>query len=216
MTPYYQAIINSTETISHVNTSISKVDNNDAVVVSWKKKVAVVISAAVAVVGGGVGLNSMSIEGKLRAPAMNLVNSRSNSAAIVSSVESKTGGCRTTGSVAQIKGEHIQTFGEPMESLDFTAKSYRRGSYQEKHRFDTLDQAWQGCAKECNWDQRCHTYTVSINENLGMGARNRFSTTCYLHDPYKSNYVLATKYNYDDENCASVIYHVSGVCRTNE
>merc|ERR1712161_35580 len=82
--------------------------------------------------------------------------------------------------------------GEPIESLGFTALPYDTGSYQDKTIFDTYDQAWQGCAKQCNWDPRCHTYTVSIRV-----------MNCY------TNTVLS-----DDQEYTS--YHVSGVCRTNE
>jgi len=70
MTTYYQAN-NNTETVSLVNTSISKVDSNEAslssptaAVASWKKKVAVVISAVAVVCVGGVGLVGMSTDGK--------------------------------------------------------------------------------------------------------------------------------------------------------
>ena len=73
MTTYYQAN-NNTETVPLVNTSISKVidNNNEAAlsaptaavaVASWKKKMAVVISAAATVVGTA-GLVGMSTDGK--------------------------------------------------------------------------------------------------------------------------------------------------------
>ena len=218
MTPYYQANINSTETISPVNTSISKVDdeNNDAAGVSWKKKVAVVISVAVAVVGvGGVGHISMSIEGKLRAPAMTLVNSRSNTAAIVSSVARKTGGCRTTGSYVPY-GSYVlydredQTFGEPLESLGFMSIADNTGSYQDKNRFDTFDQAWQGCATQCNWDPKCHTYTVKIKKR-----KNYFVTSCYSHYIYKSAYILFDSFDSIHSIIGVDEWHVGGVCRLN-
>merc|ERR1712238_43117 len=104
-----------------------------------------------------------------------------------------SGGCRTTGTyVPYTPGNGgSQAFGEPFEALDFTAKSYHQGSYQDKKNFDTVDQAWQGCAKQCNWDDRCHTYTVAITENSWD---KQCTATCYSHDPYKSDYVLAKTY----------------------
>lgn len=125
-----------------------------------------------------------------------------------------SGGCRTTGSYVPYTGGS-EAFGEPLEALDFQAQSYRRGSYQGKHRFDNYDEAWQGCAKECNWDPICHTYTVKITTNSNCGAYSLYTTTCFLHDPYKSNYILNEGHcSHDDYNI--FISHVSGVCRTNQ
>merc|ERR1712238_488198 len=83
----------------------------------------------------------------------------------------------------------------------------RKGSYQDIYTFDTFDEAWQGCAKECNWDDRCHTYTVLISKYTNNGY---YSTLCYLHDPYKSNYVLSEDDLSEEPDSASH-YHVSGV-----
>merc|ERR1712238_191584 len=148
------------------------------------------------------------------------VNSRSTTAAIVSSVARKTGGCRTTGSVVRYDGVH-QTFGEPLERLGFTALPSHTGSYQDKTVFDTFDKAWQGCAKQCNWDHKCHTYTVRISV-MGRGTTGTpVYTTCFQHDPYTSDFQIKEKRlqidggpNSDEQEYTS--YHVSGVCRTNE
>ena len=127
-------------------------------------------------------------------------------------IKNKTGGCRTTGSDVPYNGGS-QTFGEPLESLDFKAKSYHQGSYQDKYRFDTFDEAWQGCAKQCNWDDRCHTYTVLIAQ--GVINNGQASTICYLHDPYTSNYVLSKKKKMYTKHGDYYDYHISGVCRLN-
>merc|ERR1712238_406547 len=124
-----------------------------------------------------------------------------------------SGGCRTTGSYVPYTGS--QAFGEPLLDLDFTAQSYSKKSYQDKYDFDDVDEAWQGCAKQCNWDKTCHTYTVKISTRAGPGAKHRLYITCYLHDSYKSSYMINTGHC-DGGDPFKSVSHVSGVCRTNQ
>jgi len=123
-------------------------------------------------------------------------SSSSNNDAIVS------GGCRTTGSVIPYNGGH-QTFGEPLSNLDFKAPSYATRSWQDKDP-TKFDEAWQACAKQCNYEQKCHTYTV-FHTHTHFGGVSR----CYLHDPYKADYILDIPSKGYQSN------HVSGVCRLN-
>jgi len=125
--------------------------------------------------------------------------------AIVSSGEGKTGSCRTTGSAIPYNG---QTFGEPLYNLDFQARSYANRSWKDKDRFPTFDEAWQACAKQCNHEQRCHTYTAFIFYDEPRDIHN--CADCYLHDPYKSVYKLDNEVLPPMKNV-----HVSGVCRLN-
>jgi len=133
-------------------------------------------------------------------------SSSSNNAAIVS------GGCRTTGLAIPYNGGY-QTFGEPLFNLDFTAHSYANRSWEDKRTFSrsdrfAFDDAWQGCAKQCNYENKCHTYTVHILRKNSYELR----TDCYLHDSYKSTY------NLDKVEWAPIgdtPWHISGVCRLN-
>jgi len=124
-------------------------------------------------------------------------------AAIVSSGEGTMGSCRTTGSAIPYNGGH-QTFGEPLSNLDFQAPSYATRSWQDKEP-TKFNEAWQGCAKQCNYEQRCHTYTVYLYSAQHFGDQS----ACYLHDPYKA------RYNLDIPSKGYESNHVSGVCRLN-
>jgi len=124
-------------------------------------------------------------------------------AAIVSSGEGTMGSCRTTGSAIPYNGGH-QTFGEPLSNLDFKAPSYATRSWQDKDP-TKFDEAWQACAKQCNYEQRCHTYTVYLYSAQHFGDQS----ACYLHDPYKA------RYNLDIPSKGYESNHVSGVCRLN-
>merc|ERR1712238_1194 len=108
----------------------------------------------------------------------------------------------------------------PLVKLDFTSHSYHTGSHQDKKCFDTVEKAWQGCAKQCNWRLDCHTYAVEIKDDGGSCV----STTCYQHNPYKSNYQIKETVKLEGRGDPSsgtfgvfresyTDYHVSGVCR---
>jgi len=158
------------------------------------------------------------------AAATNLVSSSSSNNAVIvsSSGEGKMGGCRTTGSSIPYNG---QTFGEPLYNLDFQAASYAKRTWKDQLSFDTFDEAWQACAIQCNNEHKCHTYTVQIAYDDGQHHGHRFKRrwigyNCYLHDSYKSLYILdnvdwppiAFDFNYEDGKEG----HVSGVCRLNK
>merc|ERR1712238_196926 len=139
--------------------------------------------------------------------AMTLVNSRSNTATIVSSVARKAGGCRTTGSpVPYPPGDGgTPALGEPIWDSDLQAKLSHTGSYQDKNCFYTIHQAWQGCAKQCNWEPKCQAYTVQITKRDKC-----WNTSCFSHFIYESKYIL----NKSDSPTPPEWY-VSGVCRLN-
>jgi len=149
---------------------------------------------------------SSSLRAAAAAATTLVSSSSSNNAAIVS------GGCRTTGSTIPYNGGY-QTFGEPLFNLDFQANSYANRSWKDKRSFSrydksAFDEAWQGCAKQCNYENKCHTYTVHILRKNSYELR----TDCYLHDSYKSTY------NLDKVEWAPIgntPWHVSGVCRLN-
>jgi len=145
-------------------------------------------------------------------PSSSLRATAAAATTLVGSSEGKIGGCRTTGSTIPYNGGH-QTFGEPLFNLDFSAASYVNRSWKDKRSFSgrsRFDEAWQGCAKQCNYEQKCHTYTVHIQYATDSG--NYLGTDCYLHNPYKSPYKLDKKEwpPIDDKHG-----HVSGVCRLN-
>jgi len=148
-------------------------------------------------------------------------------AAIIVSSEENPGGCRTTGNAIphDSKKPIFQPFGEPMLQLDFTSDYYYKGAgFGGHHYFSTFDEAWQGCAKQCNWDPKCHTYTADISQHdyfiaqhgddptvpsLTKGSINDYHITCYLHTPYLSRAKAISNGN-------SYGGYVSGVCRLNK
>jgi len=124
-------------------------------------------------------------------------------AAIVSFGEENPGGCRTTGQPIphDSKKPIFQPFGEPMLQLNFKSDYYYKGpGFGGLHDWPTYDEAWQGCAKQCNWDAKCHTYTVNISQ---CPQCTDYYSICYLHNPYLS------------KAGTSGTNHVSGVCRLN-
>jgi len=123
-------------------------------------------------------------------------------AAIVSFGEENPGGCRTSGAPIphDSKKPIFQPFGEPMLQLNFKSDYYYEGpGFGGHHDFPTYDEAWQGCAKQCNWDPKCHTYTAHI-----FVQATNYRPTCYLHNPYLS------------KAGTSGTNHISGVCRLNK
>jgi len=125
-------------------------------------------------------------------------------AAIVSFGEENPGGCRTSGDPIphDSKKPIFQPFGEPMLQLNFVSDYYYKGpGFGGLHDFPTYDEAWQGCAKQCNWDPKCHTYTVKLSPSRHS---TDWYTICYLHNPYLS------------KAGTSGLNHISGVCRLNK
>jgi len=101
-----------------------------------------------------------------------------------------------------------------MLQLDFTSDYYYKGAgFGGHHYFSTFDEAWQGCAKQCNWDPKCHTYTVHISQHGDDPTvpeptkwdDDDYYITCYLHNPYKSL----------SEGAVKRKKYVSGVCCLN-
>jgi len=140
-------------------------------------------------------------------------------AAIIVSSEKNPGGCRTSKYPVphDSKNPNYQPFGEPMLQLDFLSDSYAHGGgYQDSYahgegydQYSTFELAWQGCAKQCNWDHKCHTYTANISQrggvHPGVAAGRFYQLTCYLHGPYSS---LSKGHSQKGR-------YVSGVCRLN-
>jgi len=123
---------------------------------------------------------------------------------IVSFGEENPGGCRTSGDPIphDSKKPIFQPFGEPMLQLNFVSDYYYKGpGFGGLHDFPTYDEAWQGCAKQCNWDPKCHTYTVKLSQ---CPQCTDWYTICYLHNPYLS------------KAGTSGLNHISGVCRLNK
>jgi len=131
-------------------------------------------------------------------------------AAIVSFGTNKYGGCRETGKLVPYdpkKSLYHQTVGEPIDHLDFqrtfARSSFHMGSWQNKDYFDTFDEAWQGCAIQCNYNPKCYAYTVNIWQE-------KHFTDYYSHcfSLYVSNSKMVSSPDFQGT--------VSGVCRLDE
>jgi len=107
------------------------------------------------------------------------------------------GGCRETGNPVPYDYPNGQTFGEPLSKLDFFSSSYK--TYPTKK--NSFNEAWQECARLCNLDSKCHTYTAHVFKKY-------YSTKCYLHDPYSSRGKSGQSHRQYSL--------VSGVCRLNK
>jgi len=98
-----------------------------------------------------------------------------------------------------------QTPGTIWYGLDFNIESYKR--FHTKFDDDT-DAVWQDCAKSCNDDYKCRTFSVHIEGNLFHPYKAAWVGDCYLHKDWLCN--KGTRYH---PNPVHPKRTVSGVCR---